>query len=840
MPRRNRPLLSAAALVAITALAAPAFAQPVTPPQVVEHVDAAYPEARLADGVESNVVLFVTVEKDGTVSDAKVAESGGDDFDNAALEAVKRWRFAPAIKEGQPVRARIRVPFHFAPGPHVEPPPEKKPEQKTEKKPEEPPKPEAPSELPSGTNLPHAVVEPGKPIEIHVQGKPNPPRVAASDFRIDTPVLTAAPHGTASDLLETAPGFLVVHPEGAASAQRVVIRGFDADHGQDVEFSVGAIPVNQISHLHGQGYADLNVVIPETVRSLRVVEGIYDPMQGDFAVAASVDYDLGVAERGLRFKATAGSFGTVRGLALWAPEGQAEETFAAAVVQRSDGFGMNRQGETAGLTGQYKFQLPGETTALLHFAAYAARSGLAGAIRRDDIDAGRIGFYDTYNDPSALAQSATTSRSQVSITVEHTAENGAQTTAAVWGAYATYRARLNFTGYTLENPAALGTFPGDLGEQGNFDGGLGGRMMYRSRRFEANSWLSAQLHVGTTARAHSIDQSQDRLTEPDNVTWERDDAATVRVAEIGAFADLSINATKYVHLRGGVRADFAGFDVDDKLAPPPPGSVAGALPGDRKTAAGVAGAPRATLEVDPTTWLRLLGSAGLGHRTPEALQLKDGQSVPFTTVQSYELGLRLADRGLVSLTAAAFITKLSQDLSFEALEGSFTTIGPTTRKGVVAYFQAAPTEGLTSSVSFTGVQATLDNPDVAAGEGKKVPFIPPVVIRADVGYKRAIVPLWNKPLEGRIGYGATFLSPRPLTDTLDSPAVFVVDATAGIKRDNVEIGVDIYNLFNQKYAEQEYFYASNWRLSPANPAIPVEHISPGAPFTCLVSLTLTL
>ncbi len=435
MPCPNRALSQAALAFAVAmTFSGPALAQGVTPPQVQEHVDAVYPEARLAEGTESNVVLFVTVEKDGSVSDAKVAESGGDDFDNAALEAVKRWRFAPAIKEGQPVRARIKVPFHFAPGPHVEAPPEKKPEQKVEKKPETPPKPEPPSELPSGTNLPHAVAEPGKPIEIHVQGKPNPPRVSSSDFRIDTPVLTAAPHASASDLLQTAPGFLVVHPEGAASAQRVVIRGFDADHGQDVEFSVGAIPVNQISHIHGQGYSDLNVIIPETVRSLRVVEGNYDPMQGDFAVAASVDYDLGVAERGLRFKATAGSFGTARGLVLWAPEGQAEETFAAAVVERSDGFGQNRQGETAGLTGQYKLELPGETTALLHLAAYAARSGTAGALRRDDINAGRVGFYDVYDDPTALGQSITTSRSQVSLTIEHTAENGAQTTAAVWGA----------------------------------------------------------------------------------------------------------------------------------------------------------------------------------------------------------------------------------------------------------------------------------------------------------------------------------------------------------------------------------------------------------------------
>src|SRR6185295_10921920 len=228
----------------------------------------------------------------------------------------KQWRFTPALKAGNPVRARIRVPFHFAPEAHKAPPPEppKEPSPPPANAPEKPankPPPEAPpskpaeppQELSGGTGLPHAVAEPGKPIEIHVQGRPSPPRRAASDFRIDTQTLGAAPHQSAADLLATAPGVQVTHPEGDVVAQRVYLRGFDADHGQDIEFTVGAIPINQVSHLHGQGYADLNVIIPETVRSIRVVEGVYDPAQGDFAVAASVDYDLGVSERGLRFKA---------------------------------------------------------------------------------------------------------------------------------------------------------------------------------------------------------------------------------------------------------------------------------------------------------------------------------------------------------------------------------------------------------------------------------------------------------------------------------------------------------------------------------------------------------
>src|SRR5690606_4708419 len=113
------------------------------------------------------------------------------------------------------------------------------------------------------------------------------------------------------------------------------------DHGQDIELTVDGVPVNQPSHLHGQGYADLGFVIPETVRSLRVVEGVYDPAQGDFAVAGSADFQPGVAQRGIQLSSSYGAFNTLRELALWAPEGQAEDTFAAVLFRKTRGFGQN-------------------------------------------------------------------------------------------------------------------------------------------------------------------------------------------------------------------------------------------------------------------------------------------------------------------------------------------------------------------------------------------------------------------------------------------------------------------------------------------------------------------
>ena len=95
-----------------TALAQPAG---VTAPKLIEHGEVAYPPSAERDGADAKVVLFVTVERDGSIGETTVAESGGDAFDRAALEAVKGWRFEPAMRAGTPVRARIRVPIQFTP-----------------------------------------------------------------------------------------------------------------------------------------------------------------------------------------------------------------------------------------------------------------------------------------------------------------------------------------------------------------------------------------------------------------------------------------------------------------------------------------------------------------------------------------------------------------------------------------------------------------------------------------------------------------------------------------------------------------------------------------------------
>ena len=90
-------------------------------------------------------------------------------------------------------------------------------------------------------------------------------------MRIKRELLEASPRQQTSEMLSAAPGFFVDHEDGEGLGNDVFLRGFDLEHGSGIEMRVGNIPINQPVHVQGQGYADANFIIPEVVRSIRVL-----------------------------------------------------------------------------------------------------------------------------------------------------------------------------------------------------------------------------------------------------------------------------------------------------------------------------------------------------------------------------------------------------------------------------------------------------------------------------------------------------------------------------------------------------------------------------------------
>ncbi len=832
---------------------------PVVPPRLVYAEDPVYPEARLAEGLHPNVVFQVVIGRDGSVRDATVEHGAGEDFDAAAREALAHWRFEPATRGGQPIASRVRVTVHFelpsfdlptteAHAHHVvavEGSPIDPSRHDVHDHPEtnEPPTPATSSTSPETTEDEDASVG------AEAVGELAPLRTevrSSSDYRLDRALLDLAPHRDAGQLLESAPGMVVTRPEGDAVAHHILLRGFDAEHGQDVELTLSGIPINQASHLHGQGYADLGFILPELVRALRVTEGVYDPSQGDFAIAGSADFELGVENRGIHAISQMGSFRTFREVLVVAPEGQRADTFFGAQVRRTAGFGEQRAGMSASVLGQWGFGEADWRFRLLAAAA-GARNDLAGVVRRADVD--EVGFYGAYDDPSARAQSAFSARALVAFLGEHRGARGSNDDFFVALGFVDFRSQTNFTGYTEVSrfePTWRGR--GDLVEQRNRATTLSGRLRHRTGRFAPTSWLEGTLEAATSIRFDLIEQSQALLAAPQNETWDRRIDASVVGADVGLWVDADLDLGDWVSVRAGVRADALLYDVDDRL-----GNFIPAyrrddyILGYRRTAFGVAAGPRASIEVHPRRGPRYVLAYGEGYRSPQAITLEDGERAPFTKVRSADVGVRHRQQiGELSLelTASAFFTQLSDDILFEPAENRYERVGGTRRLGAVATAQARYRDLFTAQVSITGVRASMLEPPPATAEdpappfapGQLLPYVPPLVVRADAGLRHRLFELGGRDAIGSIGVGFSYVGRRPLPYSQRAPAYALLDAQAAIAWRGVTLGFSAQNLLDARYAASEYLYVSNWDPEAVPSRIPSRHFTAGVPRTLLFTV----
>ena len=157
------------------------------------------------------------------------------------------------------------------------------------------------------------------------------------------------------------------------------------------------MPLNIPTHIQGQGYADANLIIPEVVSQIRVLEGPYDPRQGDAAIVGSAYFDLGVPERGGLVRGSYGSFNQKRLVGIFAPKSAGPETFVAVELRVTRTASVKIARRRAGtVNAQYGVDLSAHDHLRVLAIGRAASATLPGVVREDDVAAGRIGFYDSY------------------------------------------------------------------------------------------------------------------------------------------------------------------------------------------------------------------------------------------------------------------------------------------------------------------------------------------------------------------------------------------------------------------------------------------------------------
>ena len=612
-----------------------------------------------------------------------------------------------------------------------------------------------------------------------------------------------------AELLETVPGFIATQHSGGGKANQYFLRGFNLDHGTDFAVFHDGVPLNMRTHGHGQGYLDLNFIIPELIDTLTFAKGPYRAENGDFATAGS------------------GRFKTVDTL---------DAPFVKAEVGTSNFYRIVAAGSTKLLAGNLlvgietryddgPFDLPQDLELVSGFAKWTGP--LAGGTLRASATGYHVKFRSPEQVPLRAIESGLIDRlgfldsdlggetTRIGGVLNWTDNAEGLLNILGYAHYYDFRLTSNFT-YFLDDPVN-----GDEFEQQDRRFVVGGRV---DKRFNFDIGVPVETLIGFEGRYDFIDPVVLHRTDSRRVvsTVRRD---KVNEGSGALFAEATIRPTSTVRVLLGGRVDHYTFDVRSDLAVNSGNSSATRV------------SPKASVAWAQSDRIELYANYGRGFHSNDArgtsinIDPNTGDAADrvdaLVSATGYEGGVRLKPVDGLTLTGAYWWLDLDSELLFLGDGGTTEAQGPSTRRGfeLSAFYQ--PTRWLTVDAEYTSSRGRLS--DLPDGANRIPGAIETVIAGGFVAkYDKASFAVRARHFGRYSLIEDNSVRADPLT---------VVNARIEYQVGRVELAADLLNAFNARDNEIEYFYAS--RL-PGEAAEGVEdrHIRPVEPRQLRVSLTV--
>lgn len=626
-----------------------------------------------------------------------------------------------------------------------------------------------------------------------------PLRESPSEAVMDRRAIDAAGARSAQDLLRSMSGIQLSQHGSEGKAAQFFIRGFDAAHGTDIAVGVDGLNLNEASHIHGHGYADTGLLIPEAVSSVRLRKGPYSLDQGSFSTAADVTYQLGVPES-QRGMALGGETGFPRRGRIWAydaPKGGAVEDVVAGEVVADEGPFANRQTQRAGLIGQRRF---GDWT--FRGAVQAAAFGLPGALPLADIEAGRIDRDQTYS-PHTTGE---TRQGWVGVIYEGSKQRWSHRTSLdVRGRQ--FDGRENFTGYLLDAER------GD--EHRQYQRGLMTAVDHRTRWRLSDDW-SLIGHLG--GAVDRFRQFEDAIDD-DGRAHQRERGGRGWQINGHVAPGLEGFIADRLKVEGGVRLESLWFDYQEERS----------VGGEHGRDALVVVAPRLRTSLFANENWTFVGAAGRGYRSPEARVFAGGTSAPadtdlrhhrggearITVVDAAEVGVIFEPRRELELSASAFGYFSDAEYIYDHVSRLDIDLGRTRRMGV----ETAARVDLTHHWRLQGHVTVVDARFV--DDGQAIPFAPPLEAGM-MGFGH-----WSNGVFAGLEWRG--VGTRPLPFGAQAGPWSLVNAHLGRHWEGWEFRLDADNILDASWSEGVYHYASNFQRGETVTSIPSIHQVTGYP-----------
>ncbi|ALO45710.1 TonB-dependent receptor [Pseudohongiella spirulinae] len=626
--------------------------------------------------------------------------------------------------------------------------------------------------------------------------------------------LDLRPISRTAELLEFIPGMIATQHSGEGKANQYFVRGFNLDHGTDFAINVDGLPVNMPSHGHGQGYADINFVIPELINSMRYRKGPYYASAGDFATAGTADFEYVDYLDGSEVNLTAGGHDYGRlfaGHSIAMQDGQL--TIAGAATTYHGPWELDQNlSKRKGFLKYHRENARNiySLTAMSYSNAWDATDQIPLRAVRN----GQIGLWGNI-DPTAGGDSE---RHSLSADWQHlSSDNG------------NWRLKAYIMEYELDLFSNFTYFDADPVRGDQFqqtdDRRVTGLTGDYSRNLQTLS-VPTTLTMGFQHRYDDIHVGLHQSVARQRYASTRDD----RVKQSLSSAYLSLNQTWSERLRtvAAVRTDHYRYDVDDLLGP-------NSGNGDDTLVS-----PKLNIIYTHSPALETFFSMGTGFHSNDARGATissdpvSGEPVdpvdPLAKARGYEIGLRTAALPKTQLHLSAFSLRLSSELIYIGDEGTTEAVNASQREGLELGLLYTPLEWLLidADISYTNARLRNSAPDNYIANA----------VRNTASFGIIVDDYQSTGWSG--GIRMRYLGSAPLIEdnTVRTDSTFLVNAQVTRQlTPAVAVSLEVLNLFDSRDRDITYYYES--RLPGESDAVADIHFHPAEPRSLRARLTAT-
>ncbi|CAL2080922.1 TonB-dependent receptor [Tenacibaculum sp. 190524A02b] len=613
------------------------------------------------------------------------------------------------------------------------------------------------------------------------------------------------PVNSSQEILQKVPGLFIGQHAGGGKAEQIFLRGFDIDHGTDITITADGLPVNMVSHAHGQGYADLHFVIPETVNKIDFGKGAYYADKGNFNTAGYVNFKTKNRLKANLLKLEVGQYNTQRLLGMFnVLNNNKESAYIASEYTLTDGyFNSSQNFNRLNIFGKYTANVTDTDKIGVTLSHFTSDWDASGQIPQRAVNSGLITRFGAIDD----TEGGRTSRTNALVNYDKIISENASIKNKIY--YSKYNFELfsNFT-FFLDDPVN-----GDQIKQKETRNIFGFNSDYHQEFTELDGSFSA----GISLRNDQSFNNELSHTANRKQTLNQIQFGDVNETNLGAYASANFNLGKFT-INPAVRIDYFKFKYNDALQTN--------YTTQSETESIVS--PKLNVFYNYNDNLQLYAKAGKGFHSNDTrvvVAQKGNNILPAS--YGFDTGFIWKPIPKLLINTGYWYLFLEQEFVYVGDAGIVEPSGKTNRQGIDFSLRYEPISHLYFNLDANYTHARA----IEEAEGQDfIPLAPDFTLASGINYKS------DSGFFG--GIQLKHINDRPANEdnSIVAEGYTITDLNLGYELKNVTLGVQVQNLFDVDWNETQF--ATESRLQ--NEVTPTEeiHFTPGTPFFLKGTITV--